>query len=223
MSLLLLYESIFPFPFPWSLWKTDSYSIISLQSPSLFRTSQWLSANNICSARTLLTSVLTSSLGPFSLSLVIMCVCLAIQLCLTLWDPMDCSLPGSPIYGILQARILEWSPCPPPGNLPNPGVEPRSPTLQVDSLLSEPPGKSLVIICQIIFTYCPSYFAKPLTHWCYPSKSVFLEKTREYFGIFHAVFPVFSTRYSPYHWKKCIGTMALQGLHSSFHWYGHGV
>ena len=27
---------------------------------------------------------------------------------LTLCDPMDCSLPGSPIHGILQARILEW-------------------------------------------------------------------------------------------------------------------
>ena len=36
-----------------------------------------------------------------------------------------------------------WSglPCPPPGDLPNPGIEHRSPTLQVDSLLSEPPGK----------------------------------------------------------------------------------
>ena len=31
--------------------------------------------------------------------------------------------------------------CPPPGDLPNPGIEPRSPTLQVDSLPSEPPGK----------------------------------------------------------------------------------
>ena len=38
-----------------------------------------------------------------------------------------------------QARILEWSP--PPGDLPNPGIEPRSPTLQADSLPSEPPGK----------------------------------------------------------------------------------
>ena len=32
-------------------------------------------------------------------------------------------------------------PCPPPGDLANPGIEPRSPTLQVDSLPSEPPGK----------------------------------------------------------------------------------
>ena len=31
------------------------------------------------------------------------------QSCLTLSDPMDCSLPGSPIHGIFQARVLEWS------------------------------------------------------------------------------------------------------------------
>ena len=30
------------------------------------------------------------------------------QLCLTLCNPMDCSLPGSSVHGILQARILEW-------------------------------------------------------------------------------------------------------------------
>ena len=34
--------------------------------------------------------------------------CLATQSCLTLCDPMDCSLPGSFVPGILQARILEW-------------------------------------------------------------------------------------------------------------------
>ena len=32
------------------------------------------------------------------------------QSCLTLWDPMDFSPPGSSIHGILQARILEWVP-----------------------------------------------------------------------------------------------------------------
>ena len=30
------------------------------------------------------------------------------QLCLALWDPMDCSSPGSSVHGILQARLLEW-------------------------------------------------------------------------------------------------------------------
>ena len=32
----------------------------------------------------------------------------AAQLCPTLCDPMDCSLPGSPVHGIFQARVLEW-------------------------------------------------------------------------------------------------------------------
>ena len=36
-----------------------------------------------------------------------MCVLVA-QLCLTPWDPMGCSLPGSSVHRILQARILEW-------------------------------------------------------------------------------------------------------------------
>ena len=31
-----------------------------------------------------------------------------LQSCLTLCNPMDCSLPGSSVHGILQARILEW-------------------------------------------------------------------------------------------------------------------
>ena len=31
-----------------------------------------------------------------------------VKSCLTLWDPMDCSLPGSSVHEILQARILEW-------------------------------------------------------------------------------------------------------------------
>ena len=43
--------------------------------------------------------------------------------------------------GILQARILEWVAMPSSRDL-NPGIEPRSPALQVDSLLSEPPQKS---------------------------------------------------------------------------------
>ena len=41
---------------------------------------------------------------------------------------MDCSLPCSSIHGIFQARVLEW-------DLPNPGIEPGSPALQIDALL----------------------------------------------------------------------------------------
>ena len=57
---------------------------------------------------------------------------------------MDGSLSGSFVHGILQARILEWVAIPfSRGDLPDPGMELRSPALQADSLLSEPPGKPL--------------------------------------------------------------------------------
>ena len=45
------------------------------------------------------------------------------------------------VNGVLQARILEWVPYPSPGDLPDPGIEPMSPALQVDSLPAELPGK----------------------------------------------------------------------------------
>ena len=70
---------------------------------------------------------------------------LATQLCPTLCDPMDCSTPGSYVHGILQARILEWIAIPFSRGSSQPRDqtlwEPRSPTLQADSLPSEPPGK----------------------------------------------------------------------------------
>ena len=43
---------------------------------------------------------------------------------LTLYDHMDHSLLGSSVHGILQAKILEWLPCLPPGHLPDSGIEP---------------------------------------------------------------------------------------------------
>ena len=39
-------------------------------------------------------------------------LCLVAQLCPILCDSMDCSLPGSSVHGILQARILEWAAMP---------------------------------------------------------------------------------------------------------------
>ena len=62
------------------------------------------------------------------------------QLCPTLCNPVDCSLPGSSVCGVLQARILEWVAISFSRGSPDPGSEPRSPALQADSLLSEPPG-----------------------------------------------------------------------------------
>ena len=64
------------------------------------------------------------------------------QSCLTPCDPTDCNPPGSSVHGILQQEYWSGLPCPPPEGLPHPGVESRSPALQVDSLPSGPPGKS---------------------------------------------------------------------------------
>ena len=64
-----------------------------------------------------------------------------LQLCPILCDPMDCSLPDSSVHGILQVRILEWVAMTSPGDLPDPGINPRSPALQEDSLPSEPSEK----------------------------------------------------------------------------------
>ena len=71
--------------------------------------------------------------------IVILCVggnqtCSVPKSCPTLCDPMDCSLPGSSVHEISQARILEWVAISSLGNLPDPGIEPASPTLQADSL-----------------------------------------------------------------------------------------
>ena len=68
-------------------------------------------------------------------------LCLVVHSCLTLCDPLDYSLPGSSVCGILQARTLEWVACASPVDLPNPVIEPMSPVLQADSLPTEPPGK----------------------------------------------------------------------------------
>ena len=69
-------------------------------------------------------------------------LCLVIQSCLTLYDPMGCSLQGSSVHGGFSRQEC-WSglPCPPPEDLPNPEIKPKSPALQADSLLSEPPEK----------------------------------------------------------------------------------
>ena len=66
---------------------------------------------------------------------------LVTQSCPALCNPTNCSPPVSSVHGILQARIPEWVAISFFRDLPDPGMEPGSPALQADSLLSEPPGK----------------------------------------------------------------------------------
>ena len=66
---------------------------------------------------------------------------LVTQSCPTLRHPMDHSPPGSSVLGILQERHWSGLPFSSPGYLPNPGIKPKSPALQTDSLTYETPGK----------------------------------------------------------------------------------
>ena len=67
----------------------------------------------------------------------------SLQLCRTLCDPMGPSLAQVPLcIGFSKQEYWSGLPCPPAGNLPDPGIEPTSPTLQADALLSESPGKA---------------------------------------------------------------------------------
>ena len=100
-----------------------------------------------------------------------MCVCVCVcvcdvcaQLCLTLCNPMDCSVPGSSVHGISQGKntgvgchfLLRG------GDLPDPGIKPaplESPTLQADSLplnhLGSPKGPSqFSSVTQLCPTLC---------------------------------------------------------------------
>ena len=54
------------------------------------------------------------------------CLCVHTLFCPNLCDPMDYRPPGSSVHGISQARILSGLPFPSPGDLPNPGIEPKS-------------------------------------------------------------------------------------------------
>ena len=78
----------------------------------------------------------------------------SLQSCPTLCSPMDCSPPGSPVHGILQARILEWVAVPSSkGLFPTQGLNPRLVGLllwQAGSLPLAPPGKPFFINDQIV-------------------------------------------------------------------------
>ena len=78
-----------------------------------------------------------------------------VQSCPTLCDPIDGSPPGSPVPGILQARILELVAI--SFSNANLGIEPRSPALQADSLPAELQGKPNL--------WLPTLFSSMLTDY----------------------------------------------------------
>ena len=77
-----------------------------------------------------------STLKPFGCA-----VCLVAQSCPTLYNPMDCSPPGSSVPGDSPGKNTGVGCHASSRGSFNPGIEPRSPALQVNSSLPEPPGK----------------------------------------------------------------------------------
>ena len=70
------------------------------------------------------------------------CAVLSRSSCPTLCHPMDCSPPGSSVRGDSPDKNTGVGcQCPPPGDLPNPGIKQESLALQADSLPAELPGK----------------------------------------------------------------------------------
>ena len=68
--------------------------------------------------------------------------------CVCVKAAQSCSTSGDPIQSTGFSRPEHWSgePFPSPGDLPNLGIEPRSPALQAESLPAEPPGRSLTYL-----------------------------------------------------------------------------
>jgi len=59
-------------------------------------------------------------------------------------NPIGYSPPGFSVHRVFQARILEWLPFPPPGDLPRSGIKPESPALAGRVLTTKPPEKPLM-------------------------------------------------------------------------------
>ena len=108
-------------------------------------------------------------------------LCLVTQSCLTLCNHVDCYLPGSSVHGILQARILQWVVIPFSRGSSQPrDRKPRSSSLQVASLPSEPPGKPLTE--RIISNLC-THFLCFLTSRTEKDSSVSQRKSDLIFGM----------------------------------------
>ena len=77
------------------------------------------------------------------------------QSCPTLCDPMNYSLPSFSVHGFSRQQYWSGLPFPSPEDLPNPGIELESPTLQTAALPSEPPEKPWGVNTEFIWLLIP--------------------------------------------------------------------
>ena len=149
--------------FAWSTFPSDSctanffcdYKVFSWASHSITLRSQTLFFSYF--HLSISTTFNFSSLSLFPMRVGILCVCVLVtqvaQLCPALCDTINCSLPGSSVHGILQARILEWVATP----FSRWSFRPRDwiQALQADSLPSEPPGNPVTTSLPVAISQAP--------------------------------------------------------------------
>ena len=115
-----------------------------------------------CSCPTLVTiwTAAHQSLPSFTVS---HCCCLVTKLCLTLCNPMDCSLLGSSVHGISQQEYSSGLQFLPLGDLPGAGIKHKSSTLAGRFFTTKPAGKpdGLQKSYSVFSNLCP------LSQWCY--------------------------------------------------------
>ena len=139
---------------------------------------------------------------------------LVAQLCPTLCDLMDCSLPGSSIHGILQTRILEWLASPFSRGSSQPRDQTRSPALRADALPSgrlrckkrEEINYTLVRRFELIFSIIPSV----------PSKNGLLETQLSWVSTLpnHSIYVAESWTWSL--WALTVLMYVTDGSHDNF-------
>ena len=87
------------------------------------------------------------------------------HLCSTLCDPMDCSLPMSLSMEFSRQKWWSGQPFPSLEDLPDPGIKPESPSLQVNSLPHEPPGKPQFMAQKKKCILFPVSISSPALSW----------------------------------------------------------
>ena len=68
------------------------------------------------------------------------------QSCLALCNPVDCSLSAFSVMGLSKQEYWSGLPCPPPGDLPDPGIKPASPALAGRFFTTELRGRKDIIL-----------------------------------------------------------------------------
>ena len=127
-------------PFLWATQIITHYYLWLSMTLSCRRTHQCMRKEKTVN-RTLVWTTQVHSLGTTQPQLPA-CACMLSHIWLC--NPMDYGPPGSSVHGILQARYWSGLSSPPPGDLPDPGIElasPVSPTLQVNSSPTAPSRK----------------------------------------------------------------------------------